>query len=800
MIDQYTIPKVSYEMEVTYLYHAEYNPYGVGLGDVVQCVDLAFGDTPLRLEARIVAMTVDRLDRSRSTITVSNALGERSLAASVAGLGDWVNEIAVVSGGTAEYIAHILDNLNAEINATGGFVYITDGQGLITYDKSVSNPLVGAEADQATEMKGGTLRFANKKTAQGEWDWTNVITADGYIALAATIARITSGFIGSASGGNYWNLDTGEIRLSTATGIGDSGTIQDLIDGVNATITSVDVEYAQGTSATNAPTTGWSTNPPTWEQGKYIWSRTATTTGTGTAARTTYSTPVMISGSDGRSGTGITTIREQYYLSTSNETQTGGTWSYEQPEWTKGTYIWTRSVITWDTTPPSITTTDPVLAKALTQANSAIAALDDSLNQEGIYNRLTNYGQWQGIYTDPTTGRYYFNAEYIHAGTMSAERIKGGSLRLGGSSNVNGVLQVFDANSTEICRLDNNGANITGELTTLLEYNRFNPTSSSYDRAVDSRIGIMQLNDTTWMSYVAGEGGSGDELQLGGLRITGRYSRNDSSAFGFIQVTPPLASQYGRSSIFSDRPIVICSTSENASHEAGIFLGSNGVRVTGKNGSPTVRILDGSKLEVHASDIDFIGTGTSDSMDINLDLNARNVTIRTLTVSTWLTVNGTKSRLVTTDDYSDRLLYCYETTEPLFGDVGSATIGDDGVCIVSIDSIFTECARTDMKYQVLLQKCSKGDLWVSKKTPTYFVVEGTPMLPFDWEVKAHQTGYEFEHIDNAEDAKNMSQIGDMDTTVLNCYETDSELDESYNPIELSYLDELMYVNKLESLY
>lgn len=63
-------------------------------------------------------------------------------------------------------------------------------------------------------------------------------------------------------------------------------------------------------------------------------------------------------GIDGNDGKGVTSIVEQYYLSTSNTTQTGGAWSPTVPTWADGKYIWTRSVITY--TDSTTTTTNPV--------------------------------------------------------------------------------------------------------------------------------------------------------------------------------------------------------------------------------------------------------------------------------------------------------------------------------------------------------------------------------------------------------------------------------------------------------
>lgn len=98
----------------------------------------------------------------------------------------------------------------------------------------------------------------------------------------------------------------------------------------------------------------------------------------------------------------------------------------------------------------------------------------------------------------------------------------------------------------------------------------------------------------------------------------------------------------------------------------------------------------------------------------------------------------TKSREVDTDNYDKRLLYCYETPTPLFGDIGEAEIDSDGVCYVDLDDIFTETIADQVEYQVFLQKEGEGDCWIAKKTPRYFVMQGTPGLKVAWELKAKQ--------------------------------------------------------------
>ena len=73
----------------------------------------------------------------------------------------------------------------------------------------------------------------------------------------------------------------------------------------------------------------------------------------------------------------------------------------------------------------------------------------------------------------------------------------------------------------------------------------------------------------------------------------------------------------------------------------------------------------------------------------------------------------------------------------MFGDVGEAIIGDDGLCYVTIDPIFAQTITTD-NYQVFLQRYGAGDCWVQERKCGWFVVSGTPGLAFGWEIKGKQ--------------------------------------------------------------
>jgi len=204
--------------------------------------------------------------------------------------------------------------------------------------------------------------------------------------------------------------------------------VSDMAAKVDKTVHSIDVMYALGDSAVNAPTTDWNTVAPQWQEGKYMWQKTVTTY---TDGSTEPSTPTCISGAKGKDGTsvnilgsyttleelqtahptgnigdayiiggnlyvwsesnnvwedvgtiqgpqgevgppgetgiGVKRIEEQYCLSTSKSAPIGGSWKFTQDAWTEGKYVWTRSKVTWTDGTASYTTA--TLASAINSAN-----------------------------------------------------------------------------------------------------------------------------------------------------------------------------------------------------------------------------------------------------------------------------------------------------------------------------------------------------------------------------------------------------------------------------------------------
>lgn len=145
--------------------------------------------------------------------------------------------------------------------------------------------------------------------------------------------------------------DGSSIETNPACITGGKGSTGDNGKGVSSIVE----EYYLSTSSNSLVGGSWSTTPPTWENGKYIWTRSVITY---TDSASTTTDPICVTGGKGATGIGVKSVSEQYYLSTSYSTTTGGSWSTTVPAWKDGKYIWTRSIITY--TDNSYTETKPV--------------------------------------------------------------------------------------------------------------------------------------------------------------------------------------------------------------------------------------------------------------------------------------------------------------------------------------------------------------------------------------------------------------------------------------------------------
>ena len=277
VLHDYTRPKVTYSADVVQFAAAGLDSKGIGVGDEVQCVDRAFlGGEGLRVEGRVVEMRVDELDPSRTRLTIGDLAGSaaRDLASLSRSLADTRQTVAAVSGGAtdaASYVQALIDRINAELNAAGGYTYLHQGGGLWVYDRAEDQG-----PTKAINLVGGALRIASGKTADGEWDWKTVMTAgDGILADAVTAARLVAGRIQSADGRSWWDLDSGDVHLESYASSDDLDEVAGRLDAARLAVL-VDVSYAASASGTVAPA-AWAPSPPAVPAGQYLWTRTLTT-------------------------------------------------------------------------------------------------------------------------------------------------------------------------------------------------------------------------------------------------------------------------------------------------------------------------------------------------------------------------------------------------------------------------------------------------------------------------------------------------------------------------------------------
>lgn len=173
-------------------------------------------------------------------------------------------------------------------------------------------------------------------------------------------------------------------------------------------VSSVSVQYYQSTSATELIGGSWSTDRPTWEDGKYIWSKQITTLSNGTSSETD---PVCITGgtgSTGATGRSIEDIVTEYYLSTSKTEQIGGSWLETQPDWSSGHYVWTRSKIiysnpssteykniicdtTWESMQSQIDTITETMSGVEQKVDANTKSITGKVWQTDITNSINNY-------------------------------------------------------------------------------------------------------------------------------------------------------------------------------------------------------------------------------------------------------------------------------------------------------------------------------------------------------------------------------------------------------------------------
>jgi hypothetical protein len=214
-------------------------------------------------------------------------------------------------------------------------------------------------------------------------------------------------------------------------------------------------------------------------------------------------------GSKGDTGIGIKAVVEQYYLSTSSTTQSGGSWSTNQPKWSEGKYLWTRSQVTW--TNNTVTTTTPVLAKAINGANE---------NANGAVNKVEriNYYFWTDssgahVTTQPnnaTTGPNILidgNGFHIRQGNVETAFFKSNEIGLGSNSQTSiirmcgglGEIGTISSSSSSVLALFGELVGLRGSSGTVVGNNLANLTTTDDDAVLTANGSIVFNSKTVYL-------------------------------------------------------------------------------------------------------------------------------------------------------------------------------------------------------------------------------------------------------------------------------------------------------------
>lgn len=116
-------------------------------------------------------------------------------------------------------------------------------------------------------------------------------------------------------------------------------------------------------------------------------------------------------------------------------------------------------------------------------------------------------------------------------------------------------------------------------------------------------------------------------------------------------------------------------------------------------------------------------------------------TIQKLRVTNSLNVYGTKNRIVKTKDYGNVAMNAVESAQALFMDNGSGIIDNTGKCYIAINDKFAQTIN-ETGYQVHVTQTNVKKIKYTIKQEGFFIIYGTPGATFDFIILAKQAGYE----------------------------------------------------------
>jgi len=340
--------------------------------------DLFLTEISVNYDDRDLKLTFgNRLNRYDQKALFNDVLGKIRKSSNT--LGYIRDTVSVIRDGTFNKMKEALENSrtltkNQALSSTNEVVTIDD----TGYTGGQADPETGEIGDAQIKITGRNIVFTDDswetcKTAIGE-----ILLGEGESAYGINGELL----MGEVIVGGQLSLIDGDTGLTfleatkdyVAIEVGDE--IEERIRADLLYVKETQVSYALSTSGTVVPTGNWSDQILEPDPGQYLWVRTVMLLSDNTVSEPTYAVSSK--------GASITSMVEEYAISSSSSSASGCEWLTTMPAWEEGKYIWTRNHIYWND--GLETTTTPFLNGALNSLGSSVGACrtDIEINKQGI--------------------------------------------------------------------------------------------------------------------------------------------------------------------------------------------------------------------------------------------------------------------------------------------------------------------------------------------------------------------------------------------------------------------------------
>lgn len=421
-LEQVKEPKVTYTASVIDLYAFGRSWEGVGVGDDVAIIDKGFSAEGVRLHGRVSQIERDLLTGD-ATVTFG------TLADTMADMWQSVNHALksnsqqnalydAAAGTSVSWLIQLQQALNAQFNAVGTYHVETFELGEI-WSNVPLNPETGlpvkATADMwAINVNGHGQRLAAGLTSDGQWNWRTfftggMVTADVINAGTMKADRVRAGLLTDEKGNNFWDLTSGEFSLSAGAKLGDTS-VEDLFSGLDELDKTMDgiaedgiITEAEHAAVSKILQTVEKESEDLESEYNSLYNSSYLDAQFKAVLRTQYEAVFSANGTHGK-----LLLRIQNVLDTTTAEELSDAMQLYEMAYSD----YAASIKTYNSAARQAS--NMIEQK---QAQDKVDALDDSLTQRDVFNRLTNNGATQGIYL--SGGKVYINATYIETGIIS---------------------------------------------------------------------------------------------------------------------------------------------------------------------------------------------------------------------------------------------------------------------------------------------------------------------------------------------------------------------------------------------